>query len=95
MGALVFLDSSHTYRETVGITHYTKSLRVWCRSPLQGARVRRYNDGIAVTKRTKISVFQYVFYNDFLLVNLFFARDFLSLTAGDTDDNFAYIPPDF
>lgn len=31
----------------------------------------------------------------FLLLNLFFAYDFLSLTAGDTDDNFACVPPDF
>lgn len=56
-GALVFLDSSHTYRETVGITHYTKPLRVWCRSPLQGACVRRKNNGFSVARRTKIEMF--------------------------------------
>lgn len=56
-GALVFLDSSHTYRKTVGITHYTKPLRVWRRSPLQGACVRRKNNSFAVAKRTRIEMF--------------------------------------
>ena len=56
-GALVFLDSSHTYRKTVGITHYTKPLRVWCRSSWQGACVRRKNNGFSVAKRTKIEMF--------------------------------------